>query len=137
MKVIEYVYENHFNSPDFIGTGINQFKDKEELINWIPTHFCPTYFIEDFQFYQPIKKGTDCAVANKSGKLRKKICTECWEREYLKQLVDLTDKEKEVYKIANNALYFNDRSDYITALYETLKVLNPNFDPYAELKYIE
>ena len=49
----------------------------------------------------------------------------------------MNDREKEVYKIANNALYFNDNSDYETALYEILKVLNPELEDYPILKYIE
>jgi len=49
----------------------------------------------------------------------------------------MTDKETEVYKIANNALYFNDNSDYETTLYEILKVLNPDLEDYPKIKFIE
>lgn len=49
----------------------------------------------------------------------------------------MNEKEKEIYKIANNTLYFNDNSDYKTALYEILKVLNPELEDYPKLKFIE
>ena len=39
--------------------------------------------------------------------------------------VFMNDKEKEVFKIANNALYFADNSDYGTALWEILRELKP------------
>lgn len=44
--------------------------------------------------------------------------------------VDLLGLEnvKKAYAIANNAIYFNDNSDYLTALYEICKVLNPQVD---------
>lgn len=62
-------------------------------------------------------------------------CIKCWMKERSKD--NLTKKEKEVYKIANNVLYFNDNSDYQTALYEILKVLNPKLEDYPKLKFIE
>jgi len=49
----------------------------------------------------------------------------------------MTDREKEVYRIANNALYFDDNSDYKTALWEVLAALNPDLDYEKKLKYIE
>lgn len=52
-------------------------------------------------------------------------------------LTKLSKKEIEVYKIANNVLYFNDRSNYKTALYEILRILNPELEDYPTLKYIE
>lgn len=47
-----------------------------------------------------------------------------------------------VLEIANNALYFNDRSDYQTALYQILRVIKPDMfdeDGYLKekLKYME
>ncbi|WP_337527366.1 hypothetical protein [Zhenhengia sp.] len=48
----------------------------------------------------------------------------------LKLSLDLLGLEnvKKAYSIANNAIYFNDNSDYLTALYEICKVLNPQVD---------
>lgn len=48
------------------------------------------------------------------------------------------DKVLEAFKIANNAIYFNDRSDYLGALYDVCKALNPYID-VNEIgkKYIE
>jgi hypothetical protein len=48
------------------------------------------------------------------------------------------DNVKKAFAIANNAIYFNDRSDYLSALYEVCMALNPELD--EELigsKYIE
>lgn len=44
--------------------------------------------------------------------------------------VDLLGLEnvKKAYAIANNAIYFNDNSDYLNALYEICMVLNPQVD---------
>lgn len=49
---------------------------------------------------------------------------------------NLSEREKKVYRIANNVLYFDDSSDYQTALWEILNCLNPGIDPYEELEYI-
>lgn len=48
----------------------------------------------------------------------------------LKLSLDLLELEnvKKAYSIANNAIYFNDNSDYLTAPYEICKVLNPQVD---------
>ena len=35
---------------------------------------------------------------------------------------------KEAYKEANNAIYFNDSSDYKTALYQVCSILAPSVD---------
>lgn len=35
---------------------------------------------------------------------------------------------QKAFAIANNAIYFADRSDYLSALYDVCKVLNPDFD---------
>jgi len=37
----------------------------------------------------------------------------------------MSDKEKQVFAIANNALYFDDNSDYGTALWQILKEIKP------------
>ena len=50
------------------------------------------------------------------------------------------EKLDKVKKIANNALYFDDNSDYGTALWEILATVNPTDfmnDDCPELKYIE
>lgn len=45
---------------------------------------------------------------------------------------------EKAFAIANNAIYFNDRSDYLQALYETCKALNPNWeDGLIGNEYIE
>lgn len=49
---------------------------------------------------------------------------------------NLSEREKKVYRIANNVLYFDDSSDYQTALWEILNCLNPGIDPYEELEHI-
>lgn len=49
----------------------------------------------------------------------------------------MTDRERQAYRIANNALYFDDSSDYKTALWEVLAALNPELDYEKELEYIE
>lgn len=48
------------------------------------------------------------------------------------------DNVKQAFAVANNAIYFADRSDYKTALYEVCKTLNPNIDDeLIGSKYIE
>ncbi len=37
----------------------------------------------------------------------------------------------EAFKIANNAIYFNDNSDYLTALYGVCKALCPDIEDEA------
>ena len=49
---------------------------------------------------------------------------------------NLSEREREVYWIANNALYFDDSSDYQAVLWEILYCLNPEIDPYEELEHI-
>lgn len=46
------------------------------------------------------------------------------------QLLELLKKEgaKKAFAIANNAIYFNDRSDYLSALYDVCKFLDPQLD---------
>lgn len=36
------------------------------------------------------------------------------------------DNVLEAFKIANNAIYFNDKSDYLNALYNICKVIKPD-----------
>lgn len=46
---------------------------------------------------------------------------------YLEGIIEsLTPKEKEVLNIASNAIYFNDRADYIRALWEIVIQLSDN-----------
>lgn len=35
---------------------------------------------------------------------------------------------KKAFAIANNAIYFNDNSDYLSALYQVCTMLNPQID---------
>jgi len=48
----------------------------------------------------------------------------------------LTKQEKEILKIANNALYFEDNSDYEPALWDILKMLT-DFEHVDDLEFIE
>jgi len=41
-------------------------------------------------------------------------------------LEKLTPREKEILRIASNAIYFNDRSDYLSALWEVVNLLSNN-----------
>ena len=54
---------------------------------------------------------------------------------------ELSNKEKEILKIVNNVLYFNDNSDYSTALFKILFLLRPEIknEEYPEefLDYID
>ena len=54
-----------------------------------------------------------------------------------RKLSEQENSIKEAYIVANNALYFNDNSDYGTALFKILKILNPAFNEEDELVYIE
>lgn len=48
------------------------------------------------------------------------------------------DNVKKAFAIANNAIYFNDNSDYATALYQVCKALNLELeDELIGSKYIE
>lgn len=49
-------------------------------------------------------------------------------KEGLKITVECTDLDNVVkaFKIANNAIYLNDRSDYLNALYEVCETLAPD-----------
>ena len=38
------------------------------------------------------------------------------------------NKPEEAFRIANNTIYLNDNSDYLTALYEICTVLKPELD---------
>jgi hypothetical protein len=47
------------------------------------------------------------------------------------------EKENKAFSIANNVIYFNDRSDYLSALYEVCKALKPTIeDEKIGIKYI-
>lgn len=52
-------------------------------------------------------------------------------------MLDMKEKLEEAYRIANNALYFDDNSDYQTALWEILMTINPDLDTEEKLEYIE
>lgn len=55
-----------------------------------------------------------------------------------KELFKEADKLEEVYKIANNSLYFADSSDYKKDLWEIVLALNPKaHEDNFELKYLE
>lgn len=81
----------------------------------------------------------------------KPMCTDC--EEFKKQaakmaeyentgltpaeVAELAQAKKDVYAIANNALYFSDSSDYEAALWGILRLLNPSLDVFSELRYID
>lgn len=52
-------------------------------------------------------------------------------------MLNQEEKLKLVYKIANNALFFDDSSDYKSALWEILFTITPELDDFEELKYID
>lgn len=61
-------------------------------------------------------------------------------KENLKITVECIDLENvlKAFKISNNAIYFNDRSDYLSALWEVCKTLNPNInEDEIGKKYLE
>lgn len=65
------------------------------------------------------------------------------EEEEVHRYLNLDEATKKIIKsfvIANNALYFNDSSDYVSALWEICSVLNPEIfdkDEDVELLYVE
>lgn len=58
---------------------------------------------------------------------------------HIKESERLTVQERrnKAFAIANNAIYFNDRSDYLTALYEICEMLKPIDCAEIGKKYIE
>ena len=44
----------------------------------------------------------------------------------------MTEKEKKAFKIANNALYFDDSPDYKSALWEVMSILKNDYVFYEE-----
>ncbi|KEI94998.1 hypothetical protein N496_18685 (plasmid) [Clostridium botulinum A2B3 87] len=52
--------------------------------------------------------------------------------------VTISERFDKAFVIANNAIYFNDRSDYLSVLYEICKTIKPNIDE-CEIgnKYLE
>ncbi len=59
---------------------------------------------------------------------------------HIKETERLTAQERsnKAFAIANNAIYFNDRSDYLSALFDVCTMLKPKFE-CSEIgkKYIE
>ena len=52
----------------------------------------------------------------------------------------LEQKDKiinKVYKEANNILWLDDSSDYCCALWDILRIINPDLEEYPELSYID
>lgn len=39
---------------------------------------------------------------------------------------DLNNADKEILRIASNAIYFNDNSDYLSALWEIVNIVSDN-----------
>lgn len=58
-----------------------------------------------------------------------------WHEEFYTKTVK--ERMKIAYAEANNAIYFNDNSDYLSALYEVCKALNPTEEKNFGKKYIE
>lgn len=52
-------------------------------------------------------------------------------------MLDVKEKLDEVYRIANNVLYFADNSNYKKTLWEILLTINPDLDTFEKLEYIE
>lgn len=59
----------------------------------------------------------------------------------LEHLVQAYKYQKKIindtYREANNVLYFDDNSDYCCALWEILRIINPDLEEYPDLDYIE
>lgn len=47
------------------------------------------------------------------------------------------EETSKIYIEANNTLYFDDSSDYCGALWNILRIINPNLEEYPDLEYIE
>lgn len=47
------------------------------------------------------------------------------------------ERREKAFALANNAIYFNDRSDYLKALYEVCNILKPIGNTEIGKKYIE
>lgn len=61
-------------------------------------------------------------------------------KRYKEQQKALEQKDKMIKKAyieANNVLYFDDNSDYCSALWTILHTLNPDLEEYPELSYID
>ena len=57
-----------------------------------------------------------------------------------KQQAEIEKKDKIIklaYREANNVLYFDDNSDYCCALWEILRIINPELEEYPTLNYID
>jgi hypothetical protein len=55
-----------------------------------------------------------------------------------KERLTTSERNKKAFAIANNAIYFNDNSDYLSALYQVCKMLNPQDEEnLIGKKYIE
>lgn len=61
--------------------------------------------------------------------------------ECLSNMLETTDnrrlKSSKAFAVANNAIYFNDRSDYLSALYEVCNELNSDSEYEPGKEYIE
>lgn len=82
MTLIEHVYDKHFSAEHWKNTG--EFKTKDELIAYITFGYCPSYFIKNYPSFKPCNKSNGCAIADRSERYQKKVCTYCWNREYIK-----------------------------------------------------
>lgn len=58
----------------------------------------------------------------------------------LENLIEKYNQQNKIindtYREANNTLYFDDSSDYYCALWNILKIINPDLEEYPNLKYI-
>ena len=60
-----------------------------------------------------------------------------WASNRIQRGEDAIDDIESITRIANNVLYFNDSSDYETALWEILEILGVKAEDYSELSFIE
>lgn len=57
---------------------------------------------------------------------------------HCKKVNELDEQVNKAFKVANNAIYFDDSSDYLSALYEICLILNPKLDSESiGLSYME
>ena len=53
-----------------------------------------------------------------------------------KEVLTIEERNKKAFAIANNAIYFNDRADYLGALWEVCMMLQPQNDDIGK-KYLK
>ena len=104
------------------------------------------HFDRDMEYSNPIQKlkkhNTDLLrkLRNRVKEVKKLEKYSLYKKEFARLNKQLENKEQiinEAYKEVNNVLYFDDSSDYCSALWSTLRILKPDLEEYPKLKYID